>query len=75
MGDDMTNIRIACMSLMWRHTGLAKADVPRWLDDVVEAGYDGVALFSSELQLFSEASDFSGLLQDRDLTLASAIPG
>jgi sugar phosphate isomerase/epimerase len=67
----MSNIQIACMSLMWRIGGLTTADVPRWLDDVVEAGYDGVALFADELLRFAEASDFNGLLQARNLALAS----
>ena len=38
------------MSLMWRPGDFASEDLPRcWPDEVVDAGYDGVALFDREL--------------------------
>ena len=69
----MTNedVKVACMSLMWGRGNLAIGDLPRWLDEVVEAGYDGVSLFDGEFLLFMQESDFCGLLKDRNLALAS----
>lgn len=65
------DVKLACMSLMWGGGNLATEDVPRWLDDVVEAGYEGVALFHGELMQVMQESDFPGLLKDRDLALTS----
>jgi len=59
------------MSLMWGHCALATEDVPRWLDEVTEAGYAGVALFDRELGRFMQESEFHELLKDRSLELAS----
>jgi len=69
----MTNddLKIACMSLMWGHCALATEDVPRWLDEVAEAGYAGVALFDRELGRFMQESEFHELLKDRSLELSS----
>ena len=64
-------IMVACMSLMWGRGNFATEAIPRWLEDVVEAGYDGVSLFHRELHHFMEASDFRGLLRDHNLALAS----
>ena len=66
-----SEIKVACMSLMWGGGNLAIEDAPCWLDEVVEAGYDGIALFHKELLRFVQESDFRGLLKDRNLALAS----
>lgn len=59
------------MSLSWGRCDLATEEMLRWLDDVVEAGYDGVALFDGELVRFMQESDFDDLLKERNLSLAS----
>ena len=65
------DIKLACMSLLWGGGNLATDDLPRWLDEVVDVGYDGVSLFHRELVLFMQEADFRRLLQDRHLALAS----
>ncbi len=45
-------IRLACMSLMWGQGNLPNERVQAWLNDVVKAGYDGVACFEGELLRF-----------------------
>ncbi len=69
----MTNdaIKVACMSLMWGGGDFPIQGLPTWLDEVVGAGYEGVALFQRQLLRFAQESDFRGLLEERDLALAS----
>lgn len=59
------------MSLMWGRGNLSTQELPAWLDEVAEAGYQGIALFDEELLRFVQESDFPALLRDRDLAVAS----
>ena len=46
--------------------------VPRWLDEVVEAGYDGVAMFGMQVEDFVDDPDvLAGMLTARGLRLAA----
>ena len=65
------DIKLACMSLMWGRCNLATDEVDRWLEEVVEAGYDGAAIFDRELLRFAQETDFHGLLTKHNLALAS----
>ena len=64
------NIRIACMSLMW---GFETTDemLTKWLSEVVQAGYEGVATFSKMLVPFCRELSFVQRLSDLGLELAS----
>ena len=64
-------IRLACMSLMWGQGNLANERVQPWLNDVVQAGYEGVACFEGELLRFVRDLPFSDVLQTLGLELAS----
>ena len=65
------DMKVACMSLMWGRGNLPTQDVPIWLAEVREAGYDGVSLFHRELLRFMKEADLRGLLKDRNLALVS----
>lgn len=64
------NIKIACMSLMW---GLEATEemLEKWLGDVSQAGYEGVATLSEMLAVFCRKLSFAQRLSDLDLELAS----
>jgi sugar phosphate isomerase/epimerase len=64
-------IRLACMSLMWGQGNLPNERVRPWLNDVVQAGYEGVACFEGELLRFLRDLPFAALLQQLGLGLAS----
>jgi sugar phosphate isomerase/epimerase len=57
------------MQLMWRQRD--NAHMPQWLEDVVAAGYEGVALFDNDLLRYVEQTDFSERLGDMGLGVAS----
>ena len=63
------NIRIACMSLLWRPMPLEQLST--WLDDVVAAGYEGVSVMEDELIAYTDEGDLPRRLADRGLGLAS----
>ncbi|MEM7028735.1 MAG: TIM barrel protein, partial [Chloroflexota bacterium] len=63
-------IKLACMSLMWEPID-SPEKATGWLDDVVAAGYDGVATFDSFLLKLTDDRDFERQLYDRELQLAS----
>src|SRR4028118_2364270 len=64
-------IRLACMSLMWGQGNLPNERVQPWLNDVVQAGYEGVACFEGELLRFLRDLPFAASLQQLGLELAS----
>ena len=64
-------IRLACMSLMWGQGNLPNEWVQSWLNDVVQAGYDGVACFEGELLRFIRDLPFAAFLEQSGLELAS----
>ncbi|HSH77683.1 MAG TPA: TIM barrel protein [Herpetosiphonaceae bacterium] len=59
------------MSLMWGQGNLPNERVQAWLNDVVKAGYDGVACFEGELLRFIRDLPFAALLEQSRLELAS----
>ena len=65
------NIKLAYMSLMWSHGNLVTEDFSGWLDEVAEAGYNGVSLFQEQLDRVMEDLAVEQLLSDRQLGLAS----
>lgn len=69
--ENVPEIRFACMSLMWGKGNLPNEQLEPWLQDVVEAGYDGVACFERELLLFLDETPFSDLLEQYGLGLGS----
>ncbi|MEM7132228.1 MAG: sugar phosphate isomerase/epimerase family protein [Chloroflexota bacterium] len=64
------HIKLACMSLMWGPID-SREKATGWLDDVVAAGYDGVAMFDSVLLELADEMDIERQLKDRNLQLAS----
>lgn len=68
---DQEPIRLACMSLMWGQGNLPNERVQPWLDDILQAGYGGVACFESELLRFIRDLPFAALLEQAGLGLAS----
>lgn len=49
-------IKLACMSLMWGPID-SREKATGWLDDIIAAGYDGVATFDSVLLELADESD------------------
>lgn len=64
------NIRIACMSLMWGGE-TTEAMLEKWLGEVSQAGYEGVATFDRHLIAFCRDLSFTQRLSDLGLELAS----
>jgi len=45
-----SDVKLADMTSLWRPGDFTIEDLPRyWLDEVMDAGYDGVALLDREL--------------------------
>lgn len=64
-------IKLACTSLMWGKFDLPADEAAHLLDDIAEAGYEGVGLFHTELIRFMKELDIPSLLRERNLSLAS----
>lgn len=64
------NIKLACMSLMWGGN-LPGEKMAGWIEDVITAGYEGVATFENDLLRFTEQTDFVKRIEDYGLGLAS----
>lgn len=67
---DNNKIKLACMSLMWGPMDSAEK-MTEWVDDVVAAGYEGVATFDRFLIQLTSETDFVDQIKDRGLSLAS----
>lgn len=68
---DVYPIRFACMSLMWGWCVLPNDRLEIWMQEVREAGYDGIACFDGELLRFASEMPLRDLLRDNALQLAS----
>ena len=64
-------IQLACMSALWGFLPLPSEQVTVWLDDVQNAGFDGIATFDSDLLAAMGKADLEAKLLDRNLKLAS----
>ena len=67
---EIVDIKLACMSLMWGGN-LPNEKMPAWIDDVLIAGYQGVATFERDLLRFTEETDFVERIADCGLPLVS----